>query len=273
MHLQFAVNDTTLSIADRIKIYDAITITAENNRDYPTAFLFSKKAQQIKDALNEQKQSMALADLQRQLDMQQELQKIELKQLTAQLKLETDNEDQLKQIFLASEVLLMLVVGLLCFLLYYNNKKFRKTLKERDAAVKEAVAQYSKLLNEMSGYEQLKTEIEEEKRESRIQDIETEKKSSAKREIKEPQVSLIDQYPKASDQEKRNMLPIFNSFLQIIPVELQNIEQAFAKHDWQMINASLQNMKPVMQDLRLTKNETLINEINDHVNANATNRA
>ena len=62
-------------------------------------------------------------------------------------------------------------------------------------------------------------------------------------------------------------------FLQIIPVELQNIEQAFAKHDWQVINASLQNMKPVMQELNLRKNETLINEINDHVNANATNRA
>ncbi len=272
-HLQFAVSDTTLNIADRIKIYDALAIASENNHDYQNAFQFLKKSQQVKVAVSEQKQSMALSDLQRQLDIQQELQKAELKQQSAQLKFATDSEDQLKQIFLASEVLLLLVVGLLCFLLYYNNKKFKKSIKEKDIAIAEANTQLNKLQNEMSGFEQLKTEIEEEKRETRIHEIETEPKLSPKREIKESPPSLVEQYPNASADDKRKMQPLFTRFLEIVSNELQNIEQAFSKHDWQAINTSLQNMKPAMQDLRLSKNEILITEINDHVNANAANRA
>ena len=170
---------------------------------------------------------MALSDLQRQLDIQQELQKAELKQQSAQLKLASDNEDQLKQIFLASEILLLVVVGLLCFLLYYNNKKFKKALKQKDNTVADSSAQLNKLQNEMSGYVQLKTEIEEEKRETRVHEIETEPKPSPKPEIKESPLSLVEQYPNSSVDDKRKMQPLFNRFLEIVAIELQNIDQAF----------------------------------------------
>ena len=125
----------------------------------------------------------------------------------------------------------------------------------------------------MAGYEQLLREIETEKRENKIQKIEIESVPPNISETASQTLSLIDYYPSANAEEKNSIRSLFHQFFRVVSHELQIIEQAFAKHDWIAINTSLQNMKPVMHDLKLSKNELLINEINEHISSNTTNRA
>ena len=271
-HLQFSTQDSALNITDRYKIYDALVISSEYNRDYPRAYFYLKNLEQLKLEINNEKHENALLNVKSQLMLSEKIRDDEKTENIKLLQLTTEKEEQLKTIFIASEVVLLIVIGLLCFLIYHNNKKFKTALKETQNEIETIKNKHGKLTDEMSGYEQLQTEIETEKRKPIVQEnvVETPVIQPA---TVETNPSLIDLFWDASEETKKNMLPKLQLFLQKIPQELQNIELGFARHDWQMINTTLQTIKPLVNSVGLHRSEMLINEINEHVKSNATNRA
>lgn len=272
-HFQYALNDTSLDVFEKNKIYEALVNAAEKTSDYPLAYLFLKNSTLIKDSLNRQKQNDAIMQLQKQLVQKQEDSEDELKRKE---KIWQMNKTRQQQLLVVAAVVVstLLILSLVLFLLLQRNKKhFNAVLDEKNIVINATNDQNRKLQNELAGYEKLKDEIAKDKREHRLNNINDEEKPTVKPEAKKEQRSILDQFETASADERKKMIPRLESFVTIIPTQLQVIEQAFARHDWEMINNTLQTMKSIVHAAGLLQSETLINEINEHVNANATNRA
>ena len=273
LHLQSVLNDSSLKVQDRNKTYEALSIAAEKNGDFQHAYWYLNTTSHFKDSLNQQKQSSTLSELQSQLDANAQLKKEATEQYQKLVKTADEKDTQLKEIFIASEVLLLLVIGLLCFLLYYNNKKFKKAVAEKNIELSHFKKQVDDYQSEFAGLHHLKNEVEAEHRERRKEEIIVEEKPPVIVEPQPQKISLLDYYPNASEEERKIIIPRLKLFHQNIPIQLQQIEQAFSKHDWNKINDTLQSIKPFVQSLGMQKEESLINQINEHVNTNATNRA
>ncbi len=272
-HLMYALNDSSITSLEKNKIYEALLNSSEKTKDYEHAYLFLKIIAQTKDSINRQNQDETLLQLQNQLN---ETQKISNEELQRKEKILQASKTRNEQLFIIGVVVvfaLMLLTFFLLFLLDRNKKQFNKSLEEKNFLITEIKNQNQNLQNKIADYERLKSEIAKDKREGRIEEISIDKKKEEEATEKKESTSIIDQYQVATDEEKIKLLPKLESFAKTIPAQLQIIEQAFAQHDWQTINSTLQNMKPIIHEAGLDKCESLINEINNHVNSNATNRA
>ena len=272
-HLMYALNDSSLSSPEKNKIYEALLNASEKTKDYEQAFLFLKIITQSKDSINRQNQNETLLQLQNQLTETQRASQEKLQRKEKILEASKTRNEQLIIIGVVVVFVLVLLILLLLFLLERNKKKFNKSLEEKSFLITEINNQNQNLQFKIADYERLKSEIVKDKREGRIQEITIDKKKEEETTEKKEPTSIIDQYQLATGEKKTKLLPKLESFANTIPAQLQIIEQAFARHDWQIINSTLQNMKPIIHEAGLDKCELLITEINDHVNSNATNRA
>ena len=105
LHLQSVLNDSLLKIENRNKIYEALIISSENNGDFQHAYWYLKTISHFKDSVNQQKQSEAISELQTQLDADVQLKKEASEQHQQLVKSADEKEDQLKKLFISSEIL------------------------------------------------------------------------------------------------------------------------------------------------------------------------
>lgn len=271
-HLQYALNDSTRNLFERNNIVEALIRASEKTGDYQTAYLNLKYLTQLKDSINQQKHSVAIQQLKDELSEQQLTSAEELKQKEKLWQMTKTHQKQLLIVAILGCAVLLLLKIILFIKMHRNRKKFNEILEEKNISISESNDQNRKLQNEISGYEKLKEQIARDKRDNRVYEIAVDEKQP-QQELKKEQQSVIDQYENSSAEKRKELLPKMESFLMIIPTQIQTIEQAFARHDWEMINNTLQTMKPIIHGAGLNQTEILINEINEHVNANATNRA
>lgn len=272
-HFTYALNDTLLSVFEKETIYEALVISSEKTGDYLNAYINSKKLSQLKDSANLQKQNEIVLELKNQITIEKQDQTDELK---AKEKIWQMNKTRQQQLLVIAAILLfalMLLAITLFVLLSRNKKHFNNVIEEKNIAILENNEQNKKLQDQLLDYEKLKVEIERNQRENRIQKITSAEPKSTSTEEKKAALNIVDQYKNSSEDEKRKLQPRLESFVTIIPTQLQIIEQAFARHDWELINNTLQTMKSIVHAAGLYPTEILINEIDEHVNANATNRA
>ena len=268
MHFQFSLNDSTLQLNERIRIYDALVKASEKTGDFKSAFYDLKNSQSLRDTALSKKVDEKLKEMQYEYDTKIHIGKQEYQKKESYWKIIKLRQEQflLGITIIAAAILIIAIV--LWVLNIYKGKAIQQITEEKNILI----AENSRLQNEMIGYEKLKGEAGRGKRETRTQTIAAEKPFEEK-EKKAPQQSIIDQYKSADVEQKKELLPKIETFLMIIPTQLKTIEQAFARHDWEMINTTLQTMKPIISAAGLQQSETYINEINEHVSANATNRA
>lgn len=272
-HLQYALNDSGLNAFERNKIYEALINASEKTGDYQPAYLYLKNLTYARESVNRQKQKEALVQLQSQLSEKQKESEDELKKKERIWQMIKTRQQQLLVIAAIACVVLLLFTVILFFMMHRNRKTFNEILEEKNILIAETNDQSRKLQNQIAGYEKLKFDIAKDKREGRVQELVVEEPKQEIPEEKKWQTSIIDQYENAGVEERKKLLPKLESFAMIIPTQLQIIEQAFARHDWEMINNTLQSIKSIVHAAGLSQTETLINEINEHVNAKATNRA